>query len=317
MTQKDMRKLWTKYKGYILIAVILLVVIVTLVRGCGSSSSDTENGNPDVNEVEATDPDVDAADNTEANALEENTHASVEKLVTKFLDCLMNGDLETLEEITVGLSEKDEETVTARAKMYDSYENLRCYIQNGPEDDSYIVYLCYDIRFAKIVGSDTLIPDILRRYVTAKDENGDRYIRFEDPVNYDELKDFVVAQESSSEVSALYEDTHTRFVEALESDEKLDAFLQEAAGLIQDEDLEETSDASEGEYVDTSEATEQNRLTRVLESVNVRAAASIDSERLALAYEGDEITQIESYEDGWSKVRYNGIIGYVKTEFLE
>jgi hypothetical protein len=312
MTQKDMRKLWTKYKGYILIIIILLVAVVTLVRSCGSNQA--ENPVPDETEENT---DSDTAENTEANVLEENTHTSVENLVTKFLDCLMNGDLDTLETITLGLTEKDEETVTARAKMYDSYENLRCYIQNGPEEDSYIVYLCYDIRFAKIVGSDTLIPDILRRYVTAKDEDGKRYIRYEDPVYYDELKDFVVAQESSSEVSALYEDTHTRFVEALESDEKLDAFLQEAAGLIQDEDLEETSDASSGEYVDTSEATEQNRLTKVLESVNVRAAASTDSERLALAYQGDSITQIESYEDGWSKVRYNGVVGYVKTEFLE
>jgi hypothetical protein len=316
MTQNDMMKLWTKYKGYILIGVILLVAVATLVRGCGKTGGNTNDTNYD--EIEANDHTDEASDAEEENKLEENTHTSVENLVTKFLDCLMNGDIETLEAIADDLSEKDEETVVARAKMYDSYENLKCYVQNGPEEDSYIVYLCYDIRFAKIVGSDTLIPDILRRYVTAKDEDGNRHILFNDPVNYEELKEFVLLQESSEEVSALYEDTHTRFVAALESDEKLDAFLQEATGLIEDEEeLEESSEASDENYADTSEGTIENRETRVLESVNVRAKASTDSERLALAYQGDSITQIESYEDGWSKVQYNGTIGYVKTEFLE
>jgi uncharacterized protein YgiM (DUF1202 family) len=100
-------------------------------------------------------------------------------------------------------------------------------------------------------------------------------------------------------------------VEALESDEKLDAFLQEATGLVEEEEV------MEEEVSETTEGTIQNRETRVLESVNVRAKASTDSDRLTLAYQGDTITEIESYEDGWSKVQYNGVIGYVKTEFLE
>jgi hypothetical protein len=297
-----------------LIVVILLVAVVTLVRGCGKSSGNAAD--MDHNDAKVIDYSDEEPKPEEENKLEENTHASVEKLVTKFLDCLMSGDLETLEAITNDLSEKDEETVAARAKMYDSYENLKCYVQNGPEEDSYIVYLCYDIRFAPIVGSDTLIPDILRRYVTTKDEEGNRYILFNDPVNYEDMKEFVLTQEESEEVSALYEDTHTRFVAALESDEKLDAFLQEATGLIEDEE-EESAGESDEAYEDSSEGTIQNRETRVLESVNVRAKASTDSDRLALAYQGDSITQIESYEDGWSKVQYNSVIGYVKTEFLE
>ena len=61
----------------------------------------------------------------------------------------------------------------------------------------------------------------------------------------------------------------------------------------------------------------QNRETRVTESVNIRSEASTDSDRIALAYQGDAITQIESYDNGWSKVEYKGETGYVKTEFLE
>ena len=65
----------------------------------------------------------------------------------------------------------------------------------------------------------------------------------------------------------------------------------------------------------------QNRETRVTESVNIRSEASTDSDRIALAYQGDAITQIESYDNGWSKVTFqkkgeDKIIGYVSDSVL-
>ena len=60
--------------------------------------------------------------------------------------------------------------------------------------------------------------------------------------------------------------------------------------------------------------TERPVLRRV--SISVRRRTT-DSDRIALAYQGDAITQIESYDNGWSKVEYKGETGYVKTEFLE
>ena len=61
----------------------------------------------------------------------------------------------------------------------------------------------------------------------------------------------------------------------------------------------------------------QNRQTRASSTVNVRAEMSTESARIAVAYQGDAITQIESYENGWSKVDYKGQTGYVMTEYLE
>ena len=78
---------------------------------------------------------------------------------------------------------------------------------------------------------------------------------------------------------------------------------------------EEQNEEQAEEEAPAAEA--QNRETRVTESVNIRSEASTDSDRIALAYQGDVITQIESYDNGWSKVEYKGETGYVKTEFLE
>ena len=92
-------------------------------------------------------------------------------------------------------------------------------------------------------------------------------------------------------------------------------------GYLMTEYLEGGSDAAgtsqEGGEASAEEGTSRNRQTRVLESVNLRAEASSDSERLALLYPGETVTEVESYDNGWSKVEYNGQTGYLMTEYLE
>ena len=92
---------------------------------------------------------------------------------------------------------------------------------------------------------------------------------------------------------------------------------QNTGKLVQkpEQPAEEQTEEPAEEEAPAAEA--QNRETRVTESVNIRSEASTDSDRIALAYQGDAITQIESYDNGWSKVEYKGETGYVKTEFLE
>ena len=64
-------------------------------------------------------------------------------------------------------------------------------------------------------------------------------------------------------------------------------------------------------------ATEQNRETRFTESVRLRSEPSTEAEYLGTAYQGEHVTQIESYEDGWSKINYNGTECYCMTQYLE
>lgn len=136
---------------------------------------------------------------------------------------------------------------------------------------------------------------------------------------------------------------NARYQEALNNDPTLAEFVQNATGKAnentetaeeeapaadeaaeQEDAQEETGEepAAEEQNEEPAEEEEpaaeaQNRETRVTESVNIRSEASTDSDRIALAYQGDAITQIESYDNGWSKVEYKGETGYVKTEFLE
>ncbi len=83
------------------------------------------------------------------------------------------------------------------------------------------------------------------------------------------------------------------------------------------EEEEEEPEEQPEEPADTGEATAQNRETRFTESVRLRAEPSTEAEYLGTAYQGEHVTQIESYGDGWSKIKYNDKECYCKTEFLE
>lgn len=225
-------------------------------------------------------------------------------------------------------------------KAYESYSDLKCYTKKGPDEDSYIVFVCCDM---KIAGVETLAPYISCLYIGPKDESGNRYIRYNNVEEDQTLQAYVQELEQDPEVKALYDGVNARYQEALNSDPTLAEFVQNATGKANEntetaeeeapaaDEATEQEDAQEetGEEPAAEEQTEepaeeeapaaeaQNRETRVTESVNIRSEASTDSDRIALAYQGDAITQIESYDNGWSKVEYKGETGYVKTEFLE
>ena len=341
MEQKNWKELLQKYKNYIIVLVILLVAIVTLARSCGQNTTKENTEDVQQEQTEQTDQSEEAAEAEEPNELEENTHSSVERLVGKYLDCIVNGDTDALSEIVDELSDSDKEEVQKLSKAYESYSNLQCYTKKGPEDDSYIVFVCCDM---KITGVETLAPYISCLYVSAKDDSGNRYIRYNNVEEDQELQAYVQELEQDPEVKALYDDVNTRYQEALESDAALSEFIQNATGKAnentevaeqEDSATEETTEQEDAQEADTEEpaaeeqteeetaeeetpaAETQNRETRVTESVNIRSEASTNSDRIALAYQGDAITQIESYDNGWSKVEYKGETGYVKTEFLE
>ena len=55
----------------------------------------------------------------------------------------------------------------------------------------------------------------------------------------------------------------------------------------------------------------------VVENVNVRKSASESGEKLGLAYMGEKLEVIMKQADGWTRVKYNGQTGYVKSDYVE
>lgn len=113
---------------------------------------------------------------------------------------------------------------------------------------------------------------------------------------------------SKIEYSGLVGYCKTEFLESTEGVPSADEEAEEDAA-----DSEETEDNTSEE----TEATTVNKKMQFKETVRIRAERSTDSERLANGYTKEIVTVLENYSDGWSKIDYNGTIGYCKTEFLE
>lgn len=325
-TWKD---LLTDYRLYLAINVVLLIVIVILLRGGDDAAADQEVVQPPAQEetgggTEQPEETPEASPEPENN-LEENSHASIDRLVEKYCEYIAGGDVEGLEEIVDVLTDEEKESIKNRASFIESFDNVTCYTKNGPVEDSYIVFVCYDM---KLINIETSAPDIICLYVGPKDEGGRR-------IHYgsidESMQAYVAELEQDPEVQALYDDVSRRYQEAQENDVTLAEFIQKISGQVAEEEPEqEEGEPEEGgdepqeeepeaaeEETPSGEATAQNRETRVNSTVNVRSEQSTESSRVALAYQGDAITQIESYENGWSKVEYKGLSGYVMTEYLE
>ena len=53
------------------------------------------------------------------------------------------------------------------------------------------------------------------------------------------------------------------------------------------------------------------------ETTNIREKMSTDSEKVGVAYPGEKVTVIMSYAEGWTKVKWNGKTGYIRTDLLQ
>lgn len=321
--QQKQESLFTNYRFYLGISIVELVIIiilaVMLARGKGGDVPDPSDPTPEQTEdvsPEVTDQPEAEEEPEPENNLEENTHASIDRLVEKYCSYIAEGDVDSLEEIVDMLTDDEKEKIQSRAAVIESFDNVTCYTKNGPVEDSYIVFVCYDM---KLVGIETSAPDIICLYVGPKGDDGRR-------IHYgsidEEMQAYVAELEKDPEVQALYDDVSTRYQEAQEQDETLAAFVQRLNGQVEEpeeepQEEEPSEEPTEEPQEESGGATPENRQIQLADTVNIRSDTSTDAEKLTVAYQGDMITLIESYDNGWTKVEYRGITGYAKTEFLE
>nr|MCR4797319.1 SH3 domain-containing protein [Lachnospiraceae bacterium] len=53
------------------------------------------------------------------------------------------------------------------------------------------------------------------------------------------------------------------------------------------------------------------------QTVNVRESMSETASKVAVAYAGETGEIVMSYQEGWTKVKYDGTTGYIKTDLLQ
>lgn len=275
------------------------------------------------------------------NTLEEDANPEVTALIQTYYSCMAAGDVEGLQGVVDVLSEEEQSYVESLKTLIEGYQNVRCYTKRGMDPGTYLAFARYDLKF---VAADTMAPGIEAYYIGQR-EDGSYYILLDTPSQ--ELLDYVNEVVQDEDVQALYQEVQAAFENAKAADEKLAEYgmkLEELKGGSEPEGGEEQQPEGEEQPEEqpaeepeqpeetpaeepeqqpeetpapSGDGTEVNKETRFKESTNVRKDRSTDSERLALGYQGEHVTQVMDYSDGWSKIIYNGQEGYCKTEYLE
>lgn len=253
----------TKYARLLAIPVavvlVLLVVILVMDKKPGSSKNtedttvsetsdisiegDTENSAGDGTEDESVEP-----DNNEYNQdfsayeLQKDVNPQVNELISTYFQAKVDQDAQALYKV-FGKEEDDrleerKQQLKDEAVYIEDYQDITCYTKAGMADDSYVVYVTYDVKFRRV---DTLAPGLMWCYVV-KNDNGDYIIR--ENVVGDEA-DYVAEQNRTEDVRLLSTQVNERLKQAIESDSLLAGIYKDLSNgaVVSTSDDEENADS--------------------------------------------------------------------------
>lgn len=324
---------------YITAGVLFLALVLILVKA--GSPKQSQNGQ-DVAATEVTSE----ASNDAVQEFEVDAYEDVNTLINQYYTAYAAGDTDTLQTIATPLSENEKSYISVFSQYVDAYQNIKCYTKQGLDASSYLVSVYVEVKFKDV---DTVAPGLDFFYVRTNDD-GSVYIdnlysqynlKIKENALDTSIQNLISEYEGSEDVNSLQKEVQDKYDTAVASDDKLSEMIQttipnaitEWAGTIVSQNTETESteqqvpeETTEAEQTETPEENtdqpEENGPTQsepdtvyAVDTVNVRAAADTESEKLGTLEQGTALTRTGT--DGeWSIVNYNGQTGYIKTEYL-
>lgn len=349
---KKFTDFFVKYRRYFCAAVLFVILVVILVKCTGpqKDQKETQNGTQGVTQT---------TEYQEIGKLQKDADPELVTLMENYYAAYAGGDMDSLEMIAQPLSDNEKSYITTFSEYYEDYQNITCYSTKGATDDSYLVSVCYDLKFK---GVDTPAPGMDFFYVE-RDGKGNLIINniysaynfnFLDQDLDANLYSLILAYEKSDEVVALQKEVQTSYNEAVKSDEKLanmvggtlrNAMAKWRETIVSNTETQTTETESQTQETQTTETkkqeeTQKTEETQTTESTekkedtqksdskkstgtvktkdicNVRKSPSTDGELLGKVDIGVELKKLGT-EGDWTKVKFQGETGYVKSEFVK
>lgn len=260
--------------------------------------------------------------------LAENAYTDVNDLMRTFYTALADGDMDTVRALKDYNTDREIVIYEKKSEFIESYDNVTCYTKPGIEENSYFVYVTYELRVKDIA---TGAPGLNAFYVYTADDGSLRI----DGDKEENIKAAFKLVTSQDDVVDLYNKINVNYTEATASDEALDQFIadlpqaiRESAGLAlaQLETEDETGDTprteegqteTQGESEEPLENKVVNQIVRATETVNVRSSDSEEADKIGKAQKGTELTRTEERINGWSRVIFEGQEAFIKSDYLE
>lgn len=254
--------------------------------------------------------------------LEVDAYENVNELASAYFTATATGDVDTLASICSQLDETEKIRIQKKAEYTEDYRNFKCYTKPGPVDNSYIVFAYYEIKFKNI---DTLAPGLTSLYVRSNDD-GSLYVY--DGELTEDVNDYIKSIAAQDDVVELLNEVDTKYSEAAAADASLKSFMDALPQTLDeavsaelaarqsqsDEQASAEEPSSEAQGDEAAPATEYVRAT---DTANIRKSPSETGDKIAKCIVGEVFTRLQSLENGWSKLEYNGAEAYVKSDYLE
>lgn len=285
------------------IVIVLLIVILVMDKKTGNSKPVSDSTVSDVSSdisieddsQSSADDDSVEPDNNEYNQdfsayeLQKDAYPQVNELISTYFQAKVDQDVQTLYKV-FGKEEDDrmderKQQLKDEAVYIEDYQDITCYTKAGMTDDSYVVYVTYDVKFRRV---DTLAPGLMWCYVV-KNDNGDYIIR--ENVVGDEA-DYVAGQNQTEDVRLLSTQVNERLKQAIESDSLLAGIYKDLSNgaVVSGAEDEENADSQvmigDGSDI-SSDAGEENTDDTAASETTVEETAAEESQEAQTQAAGD------------------------------
>jgi hypothetical protein len=215
---------------------IIVVLVIAILSFHNWNTGKQVKENQTTTEEVTTSVDINAKmkadiENTEETATEfsikntditDETKTSINTLVKKYYtnygeenaDILMENTKEETKE-----SQKSKDLDQKKREIIENYKNLKTYVKPGLENDTYVVFTTYNIKFNNI---DTLAPGMSVLYVV-KDASGKFLIS--DNLEDDKLNDYIASLSSEQDIKDVIDTINTKLENAIKKDKSLKKFM--------------------------------------------------------------------------------------------
>ena len=299
----------------VVIAVVVIVVLLIAKLGGGRTQPDDTPAPP--------------PEETQAALVEQEADSDIQAVIQTYLDARIHNDMATLATVVDDVSALPENDSTSA--FFESYQNIHVYTVPGLQEGEYVAYVRSDVN---LTNYDTDLPDLQFFYIRTA-EDGSRYIATsytEEESNYiDEVIHTDAVQGLINEVWGILDgiaDSDTdlaALISMLYGNDAGQPSETPAAETPAEEtpaaETQGSSDNSEGsentaDSPSNYEMEEVNDTVTINDTVNIRATPSTEAEILGVIPVG---TTVDRSHHGarWSYVTYEGVSGFVLSEYVD
>lgn len=262
-----------------------------------------------VSETEGTEPEI---------VLTENQNEELTAVIHKYYEGLAAGDVSVVEGVYPKLSETEKVRIQEIGKYVSGYSDIEIYTLPGFQENSWIAYVVYQLDFS---GYDTKVPG-QQSFLVSAGEDGT--LKLSQEVESKEEETYLTENSSRDDVVELVNRIKAEYDDLVASDTALAQYitdfqnaLNQAAGEAMAAQIQETEATGEGESVDAGTQFAGNYNATATTTVNIRSSDSEKADKVGKAAANDKVYVLEERPNGWSKVQYNGVEGFIKSEYLQ